>query len=206
MAQGAADQAVAAAAVVKRVDFRTPGVECRGFLLGRGALVVGDVVHLAAERIDRVHAVTAFPGQQPHRPIERGSRRLDPPANRLAQRRLVGNGPDVVRVSFSVIAGGANTPVRNAAAKSPFDSLTRPASGSPRRSRRASLPASATMTADSQRNPRAATPGGRSRAVAISASVLSSSRSSTRRSAGLAAGAASASTVQPSAARSSSGR
>ena len=54
-------------------------------------------------------------------------------------------------------------PVRNAAAKSPFDSLTRPASGSPRRSRRASRPASATMTADSQRSPRAATPGGRSR-------------------------------------------
>ena len=44
------------------------------------------------------------------------------------------------------------------------------------------------MTADSQRKPRAATRGGRPDAVAISASVLSSSRSSTRRSAGLSSG------------------
>src|SRR6476661_3833173 len=201
MAQGAADQASRQAVVIKRLDFRTPGVERRGFLLGRGALVVGDVVHLAAECIYRVHAVTAFPGKKPHRPIERSSGGLDPTANRFAQRRLVGNGPEAVECRFGHCRR-ANTPVRNAAAKSPFDNFTRRASGSPPRSRPASLPARATMTADSQRNPRAATPGGRSRAVAIRFSVLSSTRSRTRRSAGLAAGAASASTVHPSAARS----
>src|SRR5689334_10091032 len=164
MAQGAADQAARQAALVKRLDLRTPRVECRGFLLGRSALIVGDVVHLAAECIDRVHAVAAFPGKKPHRPIERRSGDFDPTANRFAQRRLVGDGPETVDSRFGHCRR-ANTPVRNAAAKSPFDSFTRRASGSPLRSRLVNLPARATMTADSQRNPRAATPGGRSDAV-----------------------------------------
>src|SRR5216683_2782534 len=68
---------------IKRVDLRVPGGECRLLVLGR-ASIVGDVVELAAEGIDRVHPVAAVFWQEPHRPIERAARRRDPLANALA--------------------------------------------------------------------------------------------------------------------------
>ena len=97
-------------------------------------------------------------------------------------------------------------PVTSAAAKSRLPSVTRAASGSPRRSRRASRAASATIAADSQRSPRAATPPGSPRAVGDQPVGPIEQPVEHPAQAGLAAGAVSASTPIPAAARSSSGR
>ena len=73
--------------VVKRLDLPTPPGESRKLVFDR-PVAVGDVVDLAAERIDRIHAVTAIPRQQPHRPIERGPGSLDTVPDGIAQRVL----------------------------------------------------------------------------------------------------------------------
>src|SRR5207253_9634579 len=141
----------------------------RGLRLRRRGEIVGDVVDLAAEGIDRIHAVAPVARQQPHRPIERGPGRFDPLANGLAQRSVVGDLPDAIPYR-SGHRLRARIPVRNAAAKSFLPSFTRIASPSPRRGRTASRAANATMTADSQQKPRPSTRGGRSPAAAVSPS------------------------------------
>src|SRR5262249_42151454 len=72
---------------IESIDLLAPGGEGGEFVLDR-PLAIGDVVDLAAKRIDRVHPVPAVPRQEPHGPIERGSGRLDPTPDGFEQRRV----------------------------------------------------------------------------------------------------------------------
>src|ERR1700724_2408179 len=156
---------VARMAIVERLDLLMPrGQSCE--LVFDRPLAIGDVVDLTAERVDRVHAVTAVPRQQPHRPVERGPGSLDPMPDVFAQRlftQVVGGGERRVAPPRKPL----ETLIAKAAMKSDLRSATRVATGSPRRRRRSSRPASSTMTADSHRNPREATSGGKLRAWSI---------------------------------------
>ena len=83
-----------AAARIERVDLLAPARECGELVLHR-PLFVGDVVDLAAKRINRIHSVPAFPRQEAHRPVKRRLRSLHPLPDRFAQRVsvcLVGDG------------------------------------------------------------------------------------------------------------------
>src|SRR5262249_13572763 len=69
---------------VERGDLFAPVRECGELVLYR-TVSVGDVVDLTAERVDRVHSVASILRQEPHRPVERGPRRLYTFLDRLAQ-------------------------------------------------------------------------------------------------------------------------
>jgi hypothetical protein len=72
---------------IESIDFLAPGGKGRNFVL-YGPLTVGNVVDFSAKRIDRVHRVPAVFRQQAHRPIKRGSGRLDAMTDRLKQHRV----------------------------------------------------------------------------------------------------------------------
>src|SRR5438874_1260222 len=156
--------------VVKRLHLFTPPGESRELVFD-GPHAVGNVVDLTAERVDSVHAMTAIPRQQPHRPVERSPGGLDPVSNSFAQRvftELIGSGMEH-RVAHP--RKPLEMPIAKAAKKSDLLSATRAATGSPRRSRRNSRPASSTITAHSHRNPRETTSGGKPRACSINSAV-----------------------------------
>src|SRR5712671_4659372 len=145
-------QEMARTPVIERLDLLAPPGQSRELVFDRPH-AIGDVVDLTAERIDRVHAVTAIPRQQPHRPVERGPGSLDPVPDGFAQRvftQLIGSG---IERGVAHRRKPRETPTARAARKSSLRSATRVATGSPWRSWRNSRPASSTMTADSQRNP-----------------------------------------------------
>ena len=112
----------------------------RFFALPRG-VVIGDVVDLAAERIDRVHAVAPVLRQQPHRPVERGRRPPRPVRGSFRAARVVG------------LIGGARASACRSSPQAADDAgqrtrrrnpicvnLTRLANGSPRRNRASQPP------------------------------------------------------------------
>ena len=149
---------------------------------GEGAVLVGDVVDHAAEGVDRVHRVAAIRRQHAHAAIERGAGgahdRLDRVEVGLGGVRAGSCTPSPTRHSLSRAAGEgwgggavAHANHRSAAtalaAASPLVSRTRRASGSPRRSRRASRCARPTITAVSSRSRRLRVSRGRSTAVTI---------------------------------------
>src|ERR1700730_16057587 len=186
---------------IESVDLLAPYGESGELVLHR-PVVIGDVVDLAAEGINRIHPVATILRQQPHGPVERATGRLDPMPDGFAQRvvpQLVGH---AVQRRIAHPRTPPDTPITKAAKKSDFRSLTRLATGSPRRSRRNSRTASSTMTPHSQRKPEEAMRGGRARQWSTSAAGRPSSPSSTRRRAGLDAPAANASTPVPAVARS----
>src|SRR5712671_1968461 len=163
---------------IESVDFLAPYGESGELVLHR-PVVIDDVVDLAAEGINRIHPVAAILRQQPHGPVKRGTGRLDPMPDGFAQRvvpQLVGH---AVQRRIAHPRTPPDTPIMKAAKKSDFRSVTRLATGSPRRSRRSSRSASSTMTPHSQRKPEEATSGGRWRPRSTSAAVRPSSPSST---------------------------
>src|SRR3984893_6933213 len=190
---------------IEAVDLIAPGGKGCKLMLDR-ALAVCDVVDLTAERVDRIHPVSAIVWQETHSPIERRPSRLDPMPNGLEQLRITepaGNGAE-----RGIVHRHANpdAPDTTAPTQSDVRSLTRAAKGSPRRSRRSRRTASPTITALSRRSPNDVPCAGRPRAISMSALVRSSMPSITRRNPGHDVGAASASTPIPSAARSLIGR
>src|SRR6266850_3538877 len=190
---------------VEAVDLLAPGGEgCK--LVPNRAVAVCDVVDLTAERVDRIHPVSAMVWQETHCPVERRPRRLDPMPNRFEYRRITELAADGAERGVVHPRPNPVTTVATAATKSDVLSLTRAAKGSPRRSRRSRRTASPTITALSRRSPNEVICSGRPRALSTSAPVRSSVQSITRRNAGHDAGFSSASTPIPSAARSRIGR
>src|SRR3984893_1629565 len=190
---------------IEAVDLLAPGGEGCKLVLDR-ALVVCDVVDLTAERVDRIHPVSAMVRQEAHSPIERRPSRLDSMPNGLEQLRITEPAGDGAERGILHRHANPDAPDTTAPTQSDVRSLTRAAKGSPRRSRRSRRTASPTITALSRRSPKEVTCAGRPRAISMSASVRSSMPSITRRNPGHDAGAASASTPIPSAARSLIGR
>ena len=71
---------------VQAVDFLAPFLKPQALVFGVAGFV-GDVVDLAAERVDGVHGPALFRRQQAHRPVERGSRAANQPFDMLGHRR-----------------------------------------------------------------------------------------------------------------------
>ena len=137
---------------IEGVDLLAPGGEGCELVLDR-ALAVCDVVDLAAERVDRIHPVSAMVWQETHCPVERRPRRLDPMPNRFEYRRITELAADGAERGVVHPRPNPVTTVATAATKSDVRSLTRVAKGSPSRSRRSKCTASATITALSRRSP-----------------------------------------------------
>src|SRR5882724_1435448 len=137
------------------VDLLAPGGEGCKLVLDR-ALAVGDVVDLAAERVDRIHPVSAMVWQETHRPVERRPSRLDPTPNGLEHRRVAEFAGDGAERGIVHRHANPDAPDTTAAMQSDVRSLTRAANGSPRRSRRRRRTASPTITALSRRSPNVA--------------------------------------------------
>ena len=158
---------------------RAPLLETGALLLERAAFV-GDVVHLAAEGVDRVHGVAPLGRQQAHRRIERRAAGLDLGGDVGLQAGL----KPLIGVDDRASCG---RPLRLAAAhrspsrcprspenrKSRLVGFTRSASGSRRRSSPIMRSARRTMVALSARRRKSFRTPGSCRASVISASVSS---------------------------------
>src|SRR6266446_101781 len=126
---------------VEAVDLLAPGGEgCK--LVPNRAVAVCDVVDVTAERVDRIHPVSAMVWQETHRPIERRSSRLDPMPNGLEQLRIAEPAGDGAERGIVHRHANPDAPDTTAATQSDVRSLTRAAKGSPPRSRRSRRTAS----------------------------------------------------------------